>query len=368
LRFSRRACHESEEHFILSVSVHILERRKTPYYPALSRRITANEIEEETMFRIASASLFVALIGWCAPPAAAAEPYPQKPIRLVLPFAPGGGTDFLARTLSERLAEALGVSIIVDNRPGAGGTIGTTLVAKSPPDGYTLLFTSASYTFNPGLYKDLPFDPVRDFKPVTMFAKEANLLAVHPSLPVSTVKDFVALARKRPGEITYGSGGVGSNIHLSTELLLHMAGIRLTHVPYKGGGPATTALMTGEVQVMLPGIQPALPFVKAGRIRVLAVTTKQRSPALPDVPSIDEAGVRGYDKAAWYGLFTPAAVPEAIVARLHQAAVKVLKSPDVEKRLTAQGAIVVGNSPVEFDAFVRAEIAAWAKLIGRMKL
>ena len=320
------------------------------------------------MLRTASAIVLAVLIGSFAQPAAAAENYPQKPIRLVLPFAPGGGTDFLARTLSERLAEALGASIIVDNRTGAGGTIGTALVAKAPPDGYTLLFTSASYTFNPGLYKDLPFDPVRDFKPVTMFAKEANLLAVHPSLPVSTVKDFVALARKRPGEITYGSGGIGSNIHLSTELLLHMAGIRLTHVPYKGGGPATTAVMTGEVQVMLPGIQPALPLVKAGRLRAIAVTTKQRSPALPELPSIDEAGVRGYDKAAWYGLLAPAAVPDAVIARLHQAAVKVLRNPEVEKRLTAQGAIVVGNTPAEFDAFVRTEIAAWSSLIAKMKL
>jgi tripartite-type tricarboxylate transporter receptor subunit TctC len=320
------------------------------------------------MFRIIGASLFAVVAGWHAPPAAASEAYPQKSIRLVLPFAPGGGTDYLARALSERLAEALGAGVIVDNRPGAGGTIGTALVAKSPPDGYTLLFTSASYTFNPSLYKDLPFDPVRDLKPVTMFAKEANLLAVHPSLPVSTVKEFLALARKRPGEITYGSGGVGSNIHLSTELLLHMAGVRLTHVPYKGGGPATTAVMTGEVQVMLPGIQPALPFVKAGRLRALAVTTRQRSPALPQLPSIDEAGVPGYDKAAWYGLLAPMAVPDAIVARLHQAAVRVLRNPEVEKRLTSQGAIVVGNTPAEFDAFLRAEIAAWAKLISKMKL
>jgi tripartite-type tricarboxylate transporter receptor subunit TctC len=325
-------------------------------------------MEQETMFRIAGASLFVALIGWSALPVTAAEPYPQKPIRLVLPFAPGGGTDFLARALSERLSEALGVSIIVDNRPGAGGTLGTAVVAKSPPDGYTLLFTSASYTFNPSLYKSLPFDPVRDFKPVTMFAKEPNLLSVHPSLPVASVKELIALARKRPGEITYGSGGVGSNIHLTTELLLHMAGIRLTHVPYKGGGPATTALLTGEVQMMLPSIQPGLPFVKSGRLRVLAVTTKERSLALPNVPSVHEAGVPGYDKAAWYGLFTPMAVPESIVTRLHQAAVKVLKNPDVEKRISAQGGIVVGNTPAEFDSFVRAEIAAWAKLISTMKL
>lgn len=319
------------------------------------------------MFRIACASLFATLIALPAP-ATAADAYPQKPIRLVIPFAPGGGTDVLARALSEKLAESLGISVVVDNRPGAGGTIGTAGVARAAPDGYTFLFTSASYAFAPSLYRDLPYDPLKDFKPVTMFASTPNILVVHPSMPVKSVKALLALARKRPGEIHYSSGGVGSNIHLTTALFTYMAKIKLVHVPYRGGGPAQIALMSGEVQVMLPGFQPALPFVKSGSMRGLAVSTKQRSPALPELPTLHEAGVPGYDKAAWFALFAPAAVPESIITRVHQAAVKILKNPDIVKRLAAEGAVAVGNSPAEFDAFVRAEIAQWAKLMREMKL
>jgi len=318
------------------------------------------------MFRIACSSLFAALIALST--ALGAAGYPEKPIRLVIPFAPGGGTDVLARALSEKLTEALGVSIIIDNRPGAAGTLGTALVARAAPDGYTLLFTSASFAFNPSLYKDLPYDPVRDIKPVTNFALVPNLLVVHPSMPVKTVKEFLALARKRPGEIHYSSGGVGSNIHLTTALFTYMAKINLTHVPYKGGGPGQIALISGEVQVMLPGLQPALPFVKSGQMRALAVTTKQRSMAVPDVPTIDEAGVPGYDKAGWFALFAPAAVPESHITRVHEAAVKVLKNPDIMKMLAREGAVTVGNSPAEFGKFVRTEMAEWAKLIREMKL
>lgn len=320
------------------------------------------------MFRVAFASLLAAITALLAPPAVGAEGYPQKPIRLVLPFAPGGGTDVLVRALSAKLEEVLGTSVVIDNRPGAGGTLGAALVARAVPDGYTFLFTSASYVFTPSLYKDLPYDPLKDFKPITMFASSPHILVVHPSMPVKSVKQLLALARKRPGEIHFSSGGVGSNIHLTTELFTYMAKIKLVHVPYKGGGPAQIGLMSGEVQVMLPGFQPAFPFVKSGRMRALAVSTKQRSPVLPDLPTIDEAGVPGYDKAAWYALFAPAAVPASIIAHVHQAAVRVLKNPDVAKRLAAEGAITVGNSPAEFDAFVRSEIAAWRKLIREMKL
>jgi tripartite-type tricarboxylate transporter receptor subunit TctC len=318
------------------------------------------------MLRIARTTLTAALIALAAPSGAAE--YPQKPIRLVLPFAPGGGTDVLARALSEKLSEAVGATVLIDNRPGAGGTLGTALVAKAPPDGYTFLFTSASYVFNPSLYKNLPYDPGRDLKAVTMFASEPHLLVVHPSLPVKTVRQLLALARKHPGGVHYSSGGVGSNIHLTTELFTYMAGIKLLHVPYKGGGPAMTALASGETQVMMPGFAPALPFVRSGRMHALAVSTKQRSRVLPELETIDEAGVRGYDKSAWYGLFAPAAVPEPVIARVYQAVTKVLKNPDIEKRLARQGAVAVGNPPAEFDAFVRSEIAAWAKLVSKMKL
>jgi len=320
------------------------------------------------MFRIACASLFAILIALPAPPALTADVYPQKPIRLVIPFSPGGGTDLLARAVSDKLAEILGTSVIIDNRPGAGGTLGTAVVARAAPDGYTFLFTSASYTFTPSIIKELPYDPLKDFRPITMFASLPNILVVHPSLPVKSVKDLLALARKRPGEIHFGSGGVGSNIHLTTELFTYMAKIKLAHVPYKGAGPGQIALMSGEVQVLMPASQSALPFVKSGRMRALAVSTKQRAPVLPDLPTIDEAGVPGYDKAAWFALFARAAVPDAIITRVHQAAVKVLKNPDIVKQLAAEGAVAVGNSPAEFDAFVRSEIAEWAKLIREMKL
>jgi tripartite-type tricarboxylate transporter receptor subunit TctC len=301
-------------------------------------------------------------------PAAAADAYPQKPIRLVVPFSPGGGTDLLARAVSDRLTEVLGVSVIIDNRAGAGSTIGTAMVARAVPDGYTYLFTSASYTFAPNFYRDLPYDPIKDFKPITMFGSLPNVLVVHPSMPVKSVKELLALARKRPGEIHYGSAGRGSNVHLTTELFLYMAGIKMTQVPYKGMGPAQIGVVSGEVQVLLPAFQSIYPFVKSGQVRAIAVTTKQRSPLLPDLPTIDESGVPGYDKSAWFGLFAPAAVPGPIVSRMYQAVAKVLTDPEIVKRLAAEGAVARGQPPAEFDAFVRAELASWAKLIREMKL
>jgi tripartite-type tricarboxylate transporter receptor subunit TctC len=339
-----------------------------PLSPGASFRTPGKTYNEEgIMFRTACASLFAALIALPAPPVAAAG-YPEKPIRVVIPFSPGGGTDLLARALQDKLERALGSAVIIDNRPGAGGTLGCTLVARAAPDGYTLLFTSASYTFAPSLYKDLPYDAVKDFKPVTMFASTPNILVVHPSMPVKNLKELLALARKRPGEIHYGSAGVGSNIHLTTELFKYMAKINLVQVPYKGGGPAQIALISGEVQVLLPGFQSAYPFVKSGQMRALAISTKKRSPLLPNLPTIDEAGVPGYDKAGWFALFAPAGVPEPIITHVYQAVAKVLKDPATAKFLAREGAVVVANPPAEFDAYVRAEIAQWAKLIREMKL
>jgi tripartite-type tricarboxylate transporter receptor subunit TctC len=258
--------------------------------------------------------------------------------------------------------------VIIDNRAGAGSTIGTAMVARAVPDGYTYLFTSASYTFAPNFYRDLPYDPIKDFKPITMFGSLPNVLVVHPSMPVKSVKELLALARKRPGEIHYGSAGRGSNVHLTTELFLYMAGIKMTQVPYKGMGPAQIGVVSGEVQVLLPAFQSIYPFVKSGQVRAIAVTTKQRSPLLPDLPTIDESGVPGYDKSAWFGLFAPAAVPGPIVSRMYQAVAKVLTDPEIVKRLAAEGAVARGQPPAEFDAFVRAELASWAKLIREMKL
>ena len=321
------------------------------------------------MCRVARTTLAAVLLSMYAISTLAAEGYPQRPIRIIVPFAPGGVTDLLARGLSDQLKEALGApSVVIDNRPGAAGTLGMGLVAAAAPDGHTLMFTSASYSFVPSLYKDLSYDVVRDLKPITMFAFTPNLLVVHPSVPAKSVKQLVALARARPGEVYYSSSGRGGNIHLTTELFAHMAGIKLLQVPYKGGGPAMIALLSGEVHMNFPGIQPALPHLRAGRMRVLGVTTKTRSSLLPEVPTIAEAGVPGFDKAGWYGLFAPSAVPQPVLDRIYNAVARVLKDPAVVKQLVNQGAVAVASPPQEFQAFVRAEIDTWAKLIRELKL
>ena len=319
------------------------------------------------MLRITCALLFAALIGLPAPSVLSAG-YPEKPIRILIPFPPGGGTDILARGLQDQLERALGASVIIDNRGGGGGTLGCTVASKAAPDGYTLLLTSASYSFAPGLYKDLAYDAVKDFKPITNFAQAPLVLAVHPSMPVLNTKELLALARSRPGEMHYSSAGRGSNIFMTTELFKYMAKINLTHVPYKGGGPAAIGLISGEVQVGFSGILTAIPFMKSGRMRGIAVSTRQRSPALPDLPTVDESGVPGYDKASWFGLFAPAAVPAPIIAHVYGAMAKVLKDPNTVKRLAAEGAVAIGNPPEEFTTFVHAEIVEWGKLIREMKL
>jgi tripartite-type tricarboxylate transporter receptor subunit TctC len=319
------------------------------------------------MNRIACVSLLTALFASSAPSASAAG-YPDKPIRLLIPFAPGGGTDLLARALQDKLERALGVTVIVDNRTGAGGTIGFTLAARAAPDGYTFLVTSASFTFVPGLYRNLPYDAIKDFRPVSMLTTQPLILGVHPSLPVKSVKELLALARKRPKDLFYGSAGVGSNLHMTAELFKYMAKINLVPVAYKGGGPALIALITGEVQLAFMGVLSSKPFRTSGQVRSLAVTTKQRSPAVPEVPTLDEAGVPGYDKGAWTGMFAPARVPEPIVAHMYQAVARVMKDPDAVKRFADDGLVATASSPTEFSAFVLAEIAEWSKLVQDMKL
>ena len=320
------------------------------------------------MHRFTRACLVTATASLSAAATVAAAAYPERPIRFIIPFPPGGGTDVLARALQEKLEAALGSLLIIDNRGGAGGTLGTALAAKADPDGYTFLFTSASYTFQPALYKNLPYQPLKDFKNVTMFASAPGVLVVHPSLPVKSVKELIALAQQRPNEILYASAGVGSNIHLTTELFKYMAKVKLTQVPYKGGGPATIGLISGEAQVLFTTFLSALPHVKSGRMRALAVTTKDRTPMAPDLPTIAESGVPGYDKPAWFGLFAPAQVAEPSINHVYQAVAKVLKNPEVSKRLSQEGAVPVGNPPEEFDQFVRSEIAEWSKLIQTMNL
>lgn len=322
------------------------------------------------MFRIACACLFATLATHVAntAQAAAADGYPQKPIRVLVPFSPGGGTDLLMRALQEKLDRAFGVSVVIDNRPGAGGTLGVTLASKAPPDGYTFLVTSASYTFAPGLYKDLAYDALKDFKPLSMLTQQPLILAVHPSMPVKSVKDLLALAKKHPKGVFYASAGIGSNLHMTTELFKYMGKINMVQVPYKGGGPALIALISGEVHVSFTGVLSSKPFRKSGQLRPLAVSTKTRSPAVPDLPTIDEAGVPGYDKGGWTGMFAPAKVPDPIIAKVYKVMSDVLKDPDAVKQLAEDGLVAVASSPEDFKTFVHAEIAEWNKLIKEMKL
>lgn len=297
-----------------------------------------------------------------------AQKYPEKPIRMIVPFAPGGGTDVLARFLSAKLSENLGTSLVIENRGGAGGTIGAELAARAAPDGYTILFTSASYSFNPSLYSKLGYDPLKDFKPITLIAMVPHLLVVHPSLPVKNVRELIALARKRPGEVFYGSGGVGSSVHLAAVLFVSLAKVNFTHVPYKGGGPAMIGVMAGEASVMFPTMQSVMPHVRSGRLRALAISITSRSPALPEVPTVAESGLPGYDATGWYGMLAPTGTPQTAIDRLHAGVVAILNIPELKQRLAAEGAIAVGNTPEQFDKFIRQEIAKWAKLIQGLKI
>jgi tripartite-type tricarboxylate transporter receptor subunit TctC len=301
-------------------------------------------------------------------PAAAFADYPEKPIRVIIPFSAGGGTDVHLRLMQDKLEEVLHTNLIIENRGGAGGTIGCAIAAGADPDGYTLLVTSASYTFAPNFYTNLKYDPVTSFQPITNLAQAPLVLAVHPSVPVRTVKELITLARKHPGKLNYASAGVGSNIFMSTELFTYMARIKMTQVPYKGGGPATIGLVSGEADVIMTALTSAVPQIKEGHMRGLAVTTKERSFVLPDLPTINESGVPGYDKAGWYGMYAPAAVPKLIIDKIYASAAKVLRDPEIARRLKDQGSVAVGNSPKDFTAFVRAELREWAKLIKDMKL
>jgi tripartite-type tricarboxylate transporter receptor subunit TctC len=295
--------------------------------------------------------------------AAQAAEYPVRPIRLIVPFAPGGSNDIMARIVAQSLHQSMGQQVIVDNRPGASGIVGTEIAARSTPDGHTLLMMSLTLTVNPSLYRKLPYDTLKDLVPVTLVASAPLMLVVHPSLPVKTVKDFIAYAKAHPGKLNFGSGGRGATPHLAGEMLQTMAGLRMTHVPYKGGGPALSDLVGGQIQLMLENIPSTNPFVKAGKLRALAVTGKTRSALLPDLPTLDEAGLKGYEIVGWNGLFFPAGTPNAIVQKVHAETVKMLAQPDVKERLAALGAEGVGNSPAEFAAFVRAEIAKWARVV-----
>jgi tripartite-type tricarboxylate transporter receptor subunit TctC len=289
--------------------------------------------------------------------------YPAKPVRVIVPFPPGGGTDTLARIYGQKLGELIGQQVLIDNRPGGGTNIGAEIAAKSPPDGYTALMGNIAHAINVTLYSRLAYDFVKDFAPVTLLASTPNILVVHPSLPVRSVKELIALAKARPGELDYASSGSGSSAHLAAELFNSMAGVKMTHIPYKGGGPAVVALAGGQVSVGFATTPSVIGHIKSGKMRGLAVTTAQRSPSTPELPTMSEAGVAGYEAGTWYGLLVPAGTSKEIVTRLHAESVKLLKLQDVKERLDAAGFEVIGNTPEQFAAFIRSEIDKWAKVV-----
>jgi len=294
---------------------------------------------------------------------AAAQNYPTKPIRFVVPFAPGGGTDIVARLIAQRLNEGLGEPVVVDNRGGAGSTLGTDIVCKAPPDGYTLLLGNISLAFNAWLYKTLPYNAVRDLAPVSMVAVQPNIVVIHPSIAAKSIREFTDYARANPGKLSYASAGSGSGTHLAGEMLKDRLKIDMLHVPYKGTGPAITDLIGGQVQVMISTFASALPHVKSGRLRALGVTSAKRSPATPDVPTLIEAGVPDYDYSTWYALFMPARTPPAIIAKVNQVTRAALATEDLKQKFDAQGVEPWTNTPAELGAYVRAETAKWGKVV-----
>lgn len=294
---------------------------------------------------------------------AQAQTYPVRPVRFVVPYAPGGGVDFVARTLAEKLSPALGQQVIVDNRAGGSTNIGTELVARAAPDGYTYLIGSVPTTVNRTLFKNLRHDILKDYEYVCLLSTTPNVLVVHASLPVKSVSELIEYAKAHPGKLTFGSAGIGSSLHLSGELFKMMAGVDMLHVPYKGGGAAVPELLGGHISLQFATVPSVIAHVRSGKLRALGLTTARRSATVPDIPTIAESGLPGFDISAWHGLFAPAGTPPPILARMSREVVKALKSPDTEKRFIAQGVDVIASSPEEFAAFIRQDVAKYEKLI-----
>ena len=295
---------------------------------------------------------------------AQAPAYPTKPIRLVVPFPAGGATDILAREVAKHLTDAWGQSVVVDNRPGAGGNIGSELVAKAAPDGYTLeMGTVGTHAINASLYSKMPYDHVKDFVPVILVAGVPNVLEVNPALPVNSVQELIAYAKANPGKLNFASSGSGTSIHLSGELFKVMAGVQMTHVPYKGSAPALQDLIGGQVQLMFDNLPPSLPQIKAGKLRALAVTSAGRAPALPDTPTVAEAGLPGFEASSWFGVLAPAGTPPEIVNKLNAEIAKWLASPGAKEKLANVGANIAGGAPEDFARHIQAETAKWAKVV-----
>ncbi len=299
---------------------------------------------------------------------AVAQSYPARSIRMIIPAAPGGGVDTIGRALAQKLTEALGQPVVPDNRPGAGTMIASELTAKAPPDGYTMLMMTNSHAINASLRKDLKYDPLRDFAEISLLAISPYLVVVHPSVPAKSVRELIELARQRPGEIYFASAGTASGTHLAGELFAYMAKVKLVHVPYKGGMPGVTDLVGGHVQLMFTNLISVLGLVKQSRLRALAITSAQRSPLLPELPTVSEFGVAGYTAGSWYGSLFPAGTPPQIVATLNREMVTAIKSPDVRDRLVSEGAEVVGSTPEQFGVYLRKDIEQWRKLVPSLNL
>ena len=308
------------------------------------------------------AILLLVLLGIAAPDVLA-QSYPARAIRLVVPSSPGGGSDIVGRILAQKLSEQMGQQVVVDNRAGAGTVIGNDAVAKSAPDGYTLLLGLSTLAINPSMFAKLPYDALRDFAPISQAVSSPNILTVHPSVPAKTVKEFIALAKAKPGSITFGSAGQGTSPHLSGELLKVLARIDIVHVPFKGSGQSVISLLAGEIGANFASLPTAMSYIKAGRLRGLGVTTLKRAQALPDVPSIAEAGVPGYEATQWFGLLAPAGTPRPIVDRLYQESARALRSADVKERMMAEGLEVVGGTPEEFASYIKSETDKWTQVI-----
>jgi tripartite-type tricarboxylate transporter receptor subunit TctC len=335
-------------------------------YAASRARMTSGPIETArggdamNTPRMVSAAIGAAILiasGW-----AAAQAYPTKPIRFLVGFPPGGTNDIVARIVGPKLSEFLGQQVVVENRGGANTAIASELMARATPDGYTIMLNGPGHATNPSLIK-LNFDPIKDFAFITLLAVSQNLLVVHPSLPAKNVKELIALSKKRPGDINYGSSGVGTTVHLSAELFQYMTGVKWVHIPYKGGGPGVVALLSGEVSLYFGNVPTVVRQARAGKLRALAVTGPKRTSAAPDIPTIAEAGVPGYEVTNFFGMSAPAKTPQPILDRLHAETVRALNAPDVREKLIGLGADPVGNSRTEYAAFIQNEIAKWAKVI-----
>lgn len=319
---------------------------------------------QSKLSRLLSAFICFSSAAICVPGLALAQAYPSKPIRFVVPYPAGGPLDTVARLLAQKVSESGGQPVVVDNKPGAGGNIGADLVAKSPPDGYTILMGAvATHAINPTLYAGIPYDAARDFAPVTQVASTPNVLVVHPAVAAASVSEFIAYAKANPGKLNFGSGSTGSAGHLAGELFKAMAGVEMTHVPYKGAAPAMNDLIGGQIQLMFDNLASSLAQVRAGKIRALAVTTARRTPLAPELPTVAESGLAGFDISTWFGVFTPAGTPRAVVDRLHSEFTRALAAPDVREKMQNLGAEPVGNTPQEFAAYIRAEAEKYARVI-----